>query len=165
MDPLDRESWGEDALQPLGLSSAPLPTFLMLASLALLLYGMREPAEGETREGPTASGPDQGELQVQPSPLSCLPLHTPHQHPETQKDLPGQLKEGKVTLRPPPPPMRLKGWRSPTWQLPAGTGKSGQEAPKPSSPSLASPTPSWGLATQSSLARTLPLRISLPGLM
>lgn len=52
----------------------------------------------------------------------------------------------------------------PRWQLPPGAGKFGQEACKPSSPSLpslASSTPSWGLVFQSSLAPTLTPKISL----
>lgn len=57
---------------------------------------------------PGASSPDEGTHRPNrhPSFLSW-PLHTPHQHPETQKDPSRCLKESTVTLWPPP---RAEGW-------------------------------------------------------
>lgn len=57
---------------------------------------------------PGASSPDEGTHRPNrhPSFLS-RPLHTPHQHPETQKVPPQRLKEGKVTVWSPP---RVEGW-------------------------------------------------------
>lgn len=88
------------------------------------------------------------------TPPSCLGLSTPLINILKQKDLPLRLKEGKVTLRPPP---RVEGWGL---SLPAdGTsswaGKLGQATCKPFSPSPPIPafsTPSWGLGIQSNLA-------------